>query len=198
MLEHEIRGQLTKEDFEKKLADFTKRFGSPKRRRRLALKIGAFHKYDIQTRLRITNGIAEVVQKLGNRNANVREEILFRLDSDVENIFNAYKVLTNNIVDPALKLGLVLQFDNYLFDQDDFELKLAHQTGRSDKYVVELEAKKEDMDLEGLAKDLDIVSNMEDMTYEDWKKWDDELNLDINGMSEEELKQLIRSYLKNT
>jgi len=198
MLEIEVRGTLSEESFYNDLKRFSEQFGEPFRQRRMAIRIGTLNKYGINNRIKITNGIPEIVQKIGSVSSLIREELSFKIGRDIDEIYQAYLVLRNTITDPLLKRSVIMQFDNFIFKGKNFELKFAHQTGKLDKFVFEVEAKEDNLDLEKVCKELNLNPNMQSMSEEDWIKWNADLNIDADELDEKYIKALIKSYLKST
>jgi len=195
MIEHEVRGYITEDEFNKKLIEFENKYGHPKREKRIAIRVGALYDYNINLRIRITNGKAEIVEKIRGRNSEKREELIVEISNDLENIYNTFLILRNLILDSIKKSSTIMQFDNYLFNSDEIEIKLAHQTGNLHKYVFEIESKKEGVNLEKVCSEMNLIPNMKEMRNEDWAKWEKELNIDVDSLTVKELKELIKSYL---
>lgn len=195
MLEREAWGQLSKEQFEEFLMLFGKRFGKPKMHRRLSISFWNHEMNEIDTRIRITDGKAEIMQKVGSWEGATRwdrEERQVKLFSDAEQIFSAYKILRHFL--PSHEPCQIIQFDNYVFKIDDFEIKLSHQTGKTDKYNFEVETLNDESNLDVILKDLGLIDLVTVTDVEFWNNWNDELNLNDKDLSEEQILELIKEY----
>ena len=78
---------------------------------------------------------------------------------------------------------------------DKVEIKLSHQFGKGHKYPFEVEALKRNVDLLAIAKNLGSKPHRKHRGPEFWEKWNKELNLDIQGLSDSDLIKLIKEYL---
>lgn len=195
-LEKEIWGQLTKEQFESKLAELVSVLGQPKIVKRLALQITDHNRKDLDTRIRIDQGRVRIMQKIGDWNAAIREELELDLSiSTAKEVFALWKLLENLLIGDNVKKTL-MQLENKIFDTDKFEIKLTHQFGVRDSYNFEIEVKDVNYDpiaigqLYGLEPDLSI----KDDKY--WQEFNEKTNLDINTLSEQDLKEIISQYIR--
>ena len=209
MLEQEAWGELSKDQFEEFLRLFGERFGEPGRHRRLSISFWNHEMNEIDTRIRITDGVAEIMQKVGQWEGVSqwdRSEIHLKLASDPQQIFNAYKILRNLL--PEHEVCHFIRFDNFVFRQPDFEIKLAHQSGKSNKYNFEVEflndqaeldkhrAQLDDKsDLDVILKSLGLTDLVTVTNEEFWNKWNEELNLSDMDLKEEQIIELIKEYL---
>src|SRR3989304_8111989 len=115
MIEQEAWGLLTKSQFNQYLAQFTKKFGKSKHQKRLSFSFWDHRYNEIDTRIRITNGKAEIVQKIGqweNVTQWERMERIVKLPRDAQQIFNAFKIFRQLL--PASESCNIMQYDNYL------------------------------------------------------------------------------------
>lgn len=96
---------------------------------------------------------------------------------------------------PAHELCQIIRFDNYVILTDDFEIKLSHQTGKSDKYNFEVETLTNKSDLKAILNDLGLseLVTVTDVAF--WDNWNQELNLNDRDLSEEQILELIKEYL---
>src|SRR3972149_10602450 len=150
-MEEESWGVLTKQKFEHFLILFTKQFGKPIHSKRLSFSFWDHKRNEIDTRIRITDGKAEIMQKIGgigDKRLRVRTEQRLKLLSDPEEVFNAYQIL--RVLIPGKDACYIYQHDNYIFKQPNFELKITHQIGKTDKYNFEVEADTKKIDLNQL------------------------------------------------
>ncbi|OGM13073.1 hypothetical protein A2V80_00475 [Candidatus Woesebacteria bacterium RBG_16_39_8b] len=195
-MEEECWGVLTKQKIEHFLFLFTKQFGKPIHSKRLSFSFWDHKRNEIDTRIRITDGKAEIMQKIGKWEKThkwVRSEQRVRLSADSQEIFNAYKIL--RALFPEENVCHIMQYDNYIFKQDKFEIKLTHQSGKTDNYNFEVEANNKDMDLDGLLEDLGLSKLMTITSVEFWDKWNEQLNLKDTDLSNEQIGDLIKKYL---
>jgi len=196
MKEEESWGVLTREQFDSFLAVYTKKFGGPVCSRRLSLSFWDHARNEIDTRIRITDGKAEVMQKvggIGDQMVRVRTETSMVLVSSTEDVFNAYKIF--RILVPGDDSCFIYQHDNYIFKQSDFEIKLTHQLGKVDKYHFEVEVDSSKIDMGDLLRKLKLFNlvTLTDSAF--WDKWNEEVNVRDIDLSDEEIKELIADYL---
>ena len=194
--ELEVWGELKKTDFLFYLKDFENKFGKPKKIKRLSISFwDPDLSKDIDTRIRITDGEAEIMQKVGkweNEEHLDMEEISLNLPKDVEQIFNVYKILHNLYVKkypPRL-----IQFESFIFDTDEYELKFAKQFGKSSRYLFEVELKGKE-NLREITDSLGLSDYIRKTDSEFWVKWNRDVNLDCGSLSDREIRSLITKYL---
>jgi len=195
-MEEEFWGVLTKQQFGSFLKQFTKRFGKPTHSRRLSFSFWDHKRNKLDTRIRITDGKAEIMQKIGgvgDKQLRVRTEKKLTLPSDTKEIFNAYQIL--RILIPGKDSCYIYQHNNYLFRQPDFEVKITHQIGKTDKYNFEVEADPKKVDLNKLLKDLGLFSKITLTNARFWDKWNEELNLKDTELNSRAILNLIKKYL---
>ncbi len=196
MLEQEAWGQLTKEQFEKFLRLFSGRFGKPSRHKRLSFSFWNHEMNEVDTRIRITDGKAEIMQKVGkwdNTTQWDRTEKHVELPPESEQIFSIYEIL-RRLLPPAEPCHL-MQYDNYVFEQPDFEIKLSHQYGKSHKYNFEVETLNNQRNLKTVLKNLSLSKLVTITDVEFWDQWNQELNLSDKNLNDEQIMQLIKAYL---
>lgn len=196
MTEEESWGLLTKEQFDDLVIKFTKRFGKPIQSRRLSFSFWDHNRNNVDTRIKITDGNAEIMQKMGSWEMNCkwsRSEQKVNLPSNAGEIFNAYQII--RVLITGEDSCYIAQFDNYIFKQPNFEIKLTHQLGKTDKYNFEVEADIEKVDLSQVLKDLELSEMVTLTNSEFWDKWNKELNLKDNSMDEKQILDLIVKYL---
>lgn len=196
MIEEESWGVLTRSQLGEFLGKFTKLFGKPRHSKRLSLSFWDHNRNEIDTRIRITDGKAEIMQKVGDIGESkhrIRSEQKIDLPSDTEEIFNAYQILR------ALVQGdgscFIYQYDNYIFDNSDFEIKLTHQIGKTDKYNFEVEIHNKELKLTETLKKLGLFDLVTITDSKFWDKWNEELNLKDIDLSMDEIKDIIKKYL---
>lgn len=192
--EKEILTILSKEEYEKVLAKLIKKFGEPKIVNRLSLQCTDYRWADIDTRIRITNGEAEIMQKVGDWKKVDRVEISVPIESNANIIFDLYKIFRNMMRDSEV-LTPVIQLENRLFRTNDFEIKMTHQFGKVDVYNCEVEVLDNKLEPEDIIKKFGIPIHLPEHTQDFWKKWNERVNLDANKLSDKELMGIIEKYL---
>lgn len=192
--EKEILTILTKEEHEDVLARLKKEFGEPEISKRLALQCTNYRWIDIDTRIRIANGKAEIIQKVGNWEDDTRNEITVSLPSDAQVIFDMYTILRNAIRDEEV-LTPIIQFENRLFKTSDFEIKLTYQFGKRDAYNCEVEVFDSKLEPKEIAEKFDIPIHLPEQSPDFWKKWNKTVNLASTELTDTELLKIIKSYL---
>ena len=192
--EKELLTILSKEEFENVLAHLEKEFGKPEIVKRLSLQSTDYRWADVDTRIRITNGKAEIIQKVGDWKKQNRQEITIPLPSEPKVIFDMYKIFMNAMRDENV-LTPIMQYENRLFKTKDFEIKLTHQFGKKDAYNCEIEVFDLDLEPDDLAKKYAIPIHLPTQTQDFWKKWNETVNLSATQISDEELLKIISEYV---
>jgi hypothetical protein len=197
-MEHEVWGLFPdQETFESYLSKFIKQYGEPKEKSRLSISFWDPNvENDVDTRIRITNGDAELMQKVGKWQKQDRlqmQEIDIPLPNDVDFIFNMYRVLRNNI--PLTTSPKIIQYRNKLFDTGDYEIKLSEQHGNTTKYTFEVECMNDGEHLLEFVDEINLKQYILKTDPDFWVKWDKEVNLFTDELEEEELKKIIKDYL---
>lgn len=192
--EKEILTILSKREYEDVLTRLTKIFGNPKIVKRLSLQSTDYRWSDVDTRIRITNGKVEVIQKTGDWKNTNRQEIIIPLPSNPNTVFKMYKIFTNAMRDEEV-LTPIMQYINRLFICKDFEIKLTYQFGKNNAYNCEVEVFNLDTEPSKIAKKYGIPIHLPAHTKNFWKKWNERVNLSANNLTDRQLKQLISKYL---
>ena len=159
MIEREIWGEMTIEEYTTILTSLKERFGQPKTKKRLSIEVSDWNNQDLSNRIRITNGQPEFTQKVGDWNNESREEIEMPLAKDAEEIQKMYKVLINLCKGGDLR-SYTMQHHNLVWDTAEYEVKISHQTGKTDKYNFEIEAKNEEVDIMKIAEELNLKADL--------------------------------------
>lgn len=193
--EKELLTILTEEEFKDVLASLEKEFGKPEIVKRLSLQSTDYRWADVDTRIRITNGKAEIIQKVGDWKKTNRQEITIPLPSDPKVIFDMYKIFMNAMRDEKV-LTPIMQYENRLFKTKDFEIKLTYQFGKKDAYNCEIEVFDLDLEPNDLALKYNIPIHLPAQTQDFWKKWNETVNLSATELSDEELLSIITKYTK--
>lgn len=192
--EKELLTILSEEEYKKVLARLEKELGKPEIVKRLALQCTDYRWSDVDTRIRITNGKAEIIQKLGDWKNYLRDEIVISFPSDPKIIFDMYRIFRNAMKDEKV-LTPIMQYENRIFKQKGFEIKLAYQFGKRDAYNCEVEVFDSNLDPSHLARQFDIPIHLPKHTQDFWEKWNETVNLAANELSGGELLRIIKSYL---
>jgi len=193
-LEKEILVMIDKEEFEQALVDLTKKLGKPKKKRRLGIDCSDYCRQDIDNRIRITDGQVEIMQKVGDWNDEKRQELRLEVEDSPEMALIAYKIIRNLLTGDKVETCLI-QNENYIFKTEEFEIKLTYQTGKKEMYNYEVEVKDHDLDPREVARKIGLP-NKESVVHtpEFWSKWNDEVNLRVNDLSNEEFLRIIRKF----
>ncbi len=197
-MEQEVWGLFPSEiEYKKYLGIFTAEYGLPVKKKRLAISFWDPNiNNEIDTRIRVTDGKAELVQKCGaweNQTEIHMEEIDIPLPSDTQYLFNMYRVLRNNL--PLTKSPFTTQYHNSLFLSPSFELKLTIQHGKKTRYSFEIEKLDDKIDLFVLARENGLEEYLLRTDLAFWNKWAEEMDVHTDDLSEDELKALIEQYL---
>lgn len=195
--EIESWGELTKSQFDKYLKRFSKKFGKPEVSNRLAISFWAPEmNKDLDTRIRITNGQPEIVQKSGwweEKEQMELTELTFKLPRSAKDVFTVYKIFHNNIFKKSP--DKFLQFTNYVFKTPKFEIKLSRQTGKTNKYSFEVELLDKKESLSEVLDNLGLKNLVVKTNVNFWKKWDRDLNPTRKDLTERQIFNLIKKYL---
>ena len=194
--ETEIWGELNHQQFQDQLVQLTKLYGLPRESRRLALQADHFKRHDLDTRIRITDGKAELMQKVGAWEAITRQEIHVPLELTAQEILNLYQLLINQLPLENRQTNII-QYQNYIFEPADVEIKLGEQTGKQTAYHYELEAKNLNADLEQKRLDLGLPDALEQSDEMFWADWNQRVNLNFLDLSDNEILLLIEKFLQN-
>lgn len=196
--EKEILTILTKEEYRDVLARLQKEFGEGKVQRRLALQSDDYGRVDIDTRIRITNGNAELMQKVGDwkniTKGKARTEISIPLPNDAALISGLYRILRNVMHGKNIE-NIVMQFESHIWEKDNFEIKLTHQSGKSDAFNCEIEVFDHALEPADLAKKYNIPIHLPTQTQEFWRDWNKKVNLNADELTDEEVLGIIKKYL---
>lgn len=98
--EKELLTILAKDEYVQVLTRFKNEFGEPKVQKRLSLQSDDYGQSDIDTRIRITNGKAELMQKIGDwkniTKGKSRTEVSIPLPSDSDVVAGLYRIIRND------------------------------------------------------------------------------------------------------
>jgi hypothetical protein len=192
--ETELWSEISKEIYEKVLARLREQFGRPTSQNRLAIEICDYSRTDIYTRIRITDGKPEVIQKVGDWNSPTKREITAALPCNALAVVHLCRVIENLLPKNNLQF-FVMQFRNQIFKTADYEVKLTdHRTGY---YSFEVEVEEDSgQDVFEVCKRLGLEPDRrnQDETY--WKDFNNRVNVDGRKLTDEELEKIISPYLK--
>ncbi|HTK03593.1 MAG TPA: hypothetical protein VL401_02375 [Alphaproteobacteria bacterium] len=195
--EQEIWGVITEDFYNNLLVKAKKEFKNHQIKKRLAISYwNPKMNRNLETRLRITNGQSEIVQKTGaweNQEVINLKEITIPIQNNIETLINSYEVLDN--MHPKAPRPII-QFENEIFISDKVELKLAKQIGKATKYTFELELLDPKLDLLKIAEIYNLRDKITKTDVNFWNKWNKEVTTMSDEISKEELGKLIKKYLK--
>jgi hypothetical protein len=192
MQEQEYWGELSASQFHKLLTELPKKNGQPKYAQRLSIKMVDPLNHQVDTRIKITNGIVEIVQKLGDWDNPIREENSFVLPADVTALLGIYQTVKNLL--PEKRQLILIQHENYHFQLNQVELKLTRQFGQKDVYCFEVEGS-DQQQLDEVCNDTGLKP-MQEKRREILEQWNLEVNLDAGKLTVFELQELFEKYLK--
>lgn len=192
--EKELLTILTKTEFDAVLKRLTKEFGKPEIVKRLALQCTDYRWADVDTRIRVTNGKAEIMQKLGDWKNYSREELKIEIPTDTQIIFDLYKVFRNMMKNDEV-LVPIMQYENRVWKTRDFEIKLTYQFGKTDAYNCEIEVMDTKINPEVVANDLKIPIHLAGQTQDFWKEWNEKINLNAKELPDSKLMEIIQKYV---
>jgi hypothetical protein len=196
--EKELLTILSREEHEDVLIRLKKEFGEPKTQKRLSLQSDDYDQEDIDTRIKITNGEVELVQKVGDwkniTKGKSRTENSISLKKDAKFILVLNKIL-RNLVKGTNTQNIIMQYENLIWKKADFEIKLTHQFGNGNAYNCEVEVFNNSVKPKDLMKKLDIPIHLPAMSQDFWREWNKKVNLSADGLSNKELLEVIKKYL---
>ncbi|OGM29500.1 hypothetical protein A2630_00710 [Candidatus Woesebacteria bacterium RIFCSPHIGHO2_01_FULL_44_10] len=196
--EKELLTILSEDEYKRVLARLRKEFGEPKTQKRLSLQSDDYSQTDIDTRIRITNGNAELMQKVGDwkniTKGKSRTEISIPLPSDSNVIAGLYRIIRNLMKGPKIE-NIVMQFESFIWETKNIEIKLTHQFGKSDAYNCEFEVLDSSYKPKDLMKKYNVPINSPTQTEDFWRKWNEKVNLNADQLADEELLEIIKKYL---
>lgn len=196
--ERELLTILNENEYGSVLSCLKKEFGEPKIQRRLSLQSNDYNRVDMDTRIRITNGKAELMQKVGDwkniTKGESRTEISISLPSDAKMVVDLYEIIRNLTVGSKIE-NIIMQFENFVWKKKEFEIKLTHQFGKGDGYNCEIEVFDELLNPEDLARKYNIPIHLPTENNDFWRKWNKKVNLSADEISDEELLEIVSRYL---
>lgn len=198
MEEKELLTILTKQEHESVLVYLRGKFGQPKAQKRLSLQSDNYDQIDIDTRIRVTNGKVELMQKVGDwkniTKGKPRMEISIPLPNDATTIVGLFRIMRNLMRGPSVE-NIIIQHESFIWRKDGFEIKLSRQFGKSNAYNCEIEVFNDFLNTESLAKEYKIPVHLPTQTNDFWRKWNKRVNLSADELSEEELLKMVKNYL---
>ncbi len=192
--EKEILTILSRDEYTRVLAWLKGNLSRPKRIKRLAVQCTDTSYDDLDTRIRITDGKVQLMQKIGKWKSKTREEIEINLPGNPEMILKIFKILRNAMKGDKVRTSII-QTDSLVFKSKDFEIKLTHQFGKSNKYNAEIEVFDPKIEPEEIAEKYDIPIHLPEHTAEFWDSWSKAVNYYADELSEEKLLAIIKRYL---
>lgn len=196
--EKELLTILSKDEYKQVLTSLKQEFGEPEIQKRLSLQSDDYGQTDIDTRIRITNRKAELMQKVGDWKNIIkgksRTELSIPLPSDPDVIAGLYTIIRNLMKGPKIE-NIVMQFESFVWESEDIEIKLTHQFGKSDAYNCEFEVFGKSHNPRELMTKYNIPINLPTQTEDFWRKWNEKVNLNSDRLPDEELLKIVREYL---
>lgn len=198
MIEHEVLGHIDKKLYTKLSKQLKEQYGPPSIKKRIAISFWNPDIKNVETRIRITNGEAELMQKVGeweNKKSFKLQEISCPIRGGVNEIYSLFLILSN-----LCETGIaprIIQHKNKIYYSKDFEIKLSKQFGRSEKYLFEIE-KVGERSLQEFVNKNGLAKYIKKTDVDFWLKWNEDVNLSIDLISENALKKLITKYLRYT
>lgn len=199
MQEDEIFGVLEKKVFDDLKLSLESSFGKPHNKKRIGLGLFDRGNKEVDTRIRINDGVAELVQKVGQwENVEVisQKEITMVLNQTPDEVFNCFLIL-KNIAKPYCPIK-VISLHNLIYRNEKVEVKLTHQYGKSDRYTFEIELIDQDVNLIEVAKELGMARYIIKTDEAYWNKWDKEVNYTTEELSDEEILEIIKTEMQTS
>lgn len=201
MKESEITADLTHKSFERYIQKFTNEFGKPEIQKRVSFMVLQRGK-PLDNRIKITNGKARIVQKLrtsaNNLGHRVNEEVEIDIPDNLETVKNSINLFINFYkVYDIETLSLVVQHENYIWVNTDFELKIAKQFGKQDLYLYEIETLS-DKSPEEIQDKIKIKADYDSFSSERQALRRGDVDIPFSELSEKELDNIILRYLSYT
>lgn len=202
MKEIEILSSIDKEVFYRKIEEFTGKYGKPERQRRLGIILSSYAANNIiDTRLKITNGVIHMVQKTGKGLDAHREVSENNLDLKMnsQELLTLVRMLQNfgSLIDGFT--SSLQQFENYLFQTVNSEVKFYMQSNGNDTFYgfeVELNTDSQGNDLFEECKRLGLVPDSISRDSEYWYDYDKRYNLNAMELSDSQLIGLFDKFLE--
>src|SRR5690606_8198915 len=165
--EKELLTILSENEYKQVLTRLKKEFGEPQVQKRLSLQSDDYGQTDIDTRIRITNSKAELMQKVGDwkniTKGKPRTEVSIPLPSDSDVIAGLYRIIRNLMKGSKIE-NIVMQFESYIWEREGVEIKLTHQFGKSDSYNCEFEVFDDSQKPDRLMKKYNVPINLPTQT----------------------------------
>lgn len=201
MKEVEILSGISPEKFNVKVEEFTKKFGEPKVQKRFGIIFGNYSKgNEIDTRIKITNGVPHIIQKVGEGLSASRTNTEFDLilkNNKAEDILMLIRMLQKIGNHDSGFTSPVQQYDNLLFSTPDMEIKMYRQFNSKNMfYGFEVELLNLQSDIHDVCDDLGLELDGVDRDATYWYEYDQKYNADGLQMSDEELLIILSKYLK--
>lgn len=196
--EKEILTILSKSEYEDVKQYLRSKLGKPMVQKRLSLQSDDYGQTDIDTRIRITDGKSELMQKVGDwkniTKGKSRTEISIALPSDADVIAGLYRIIRNLMRGPKIE-NIIMQFESFIWKKEGFEIKLTHQFGKSDAYNCEVEVFGDSHNPNDLMEKYNIPIYLPTQTSDFWRKWNEKVNLNADELFDKKLLEIIKKYL---
>lgn len=193
--EREILGFISKQQFEQINKNLRDKKSAVKTVVRLSLQISDPQNNDLDTRIRITNGQVELMQKIGDWQSESREELSITLPNQSLLVSGLWQILSNMLLWPTV-MRTAIQTESCIWKTANYELKLTRQFGKKISYSYEIEALNDTVNLQQtcLGLNLPIDDTTKDAAF--WIRFNNDTNLNISNLSQEKISRLINKYLK--
>lgn len=196
MTELETRGFIPEGDFNTVKESLSRDFGEAVIKRRLSFVTGDYLHRNLETRLRITNGKFDIAQKVGDIGAVSRQEYESRFDLPAEQILFLFRTVQRLSEQSQDHYAVVMQHENYIFENDQTEVKIYKQFGKEYFYGFEIESKQGDVNLiRTLEKKYNLQSGEVYDSDIEVRKRNVQINIPAQELGDQQLLELINQYL---
>jgi hypothetical protein len=196
--EKELLSILSEKEYKQVVTFLKKELGNPRLQKRLSLQSDDYSREDVDTRIRITNGRVELMQKTGDwkniTKGKSRRERSISLPAEPKLVFDLYKMLIN-ITGGSSVENIIMQFESLIWETKAFEIKLTHQFGGGDGYNAEVEVHDKSLSPRNVAGDFKIPVHLPMKSIDFWREWNNKVNLSADSISDRDLLTIIRKYL---
>ena len=198
MIEEEVFGQLTEEQFNEFKAKFENRFGPPKSSKRIKISYwdpNIDKNFDVQ--FRITDGEAEIMVKKGEwegLTVSKMHESNFTISSNIQNVLQCLQTL--DTLYGTEYAPNIQQYENLLWEHGGFEVKLGRQFNHQhSNYLFEVELLESESTLDEFIHNLGLKEYALKTDLKFWEHWNKRVNLVRKELTDEEYETLIHRYI---
>lgn len=194
-LETEILGFISSAQYKALLKRLNVSYGEGATTKRLSLQVMDYSRTDIDTRIRVTNGNAEIMQKTGSWESDTRQEVSIDIQNTVQSVIGHWHILSNLLEGTHRKRTIIQTESTSYIVNDEFEVKITHQFGGVDVYSYEIESLKAGVDPRPTAKSLKIPIDTIPKDSKFWEEFNNRVNIDADSLTELELRSIVERYL---